>query len=343
MIPRTQERWQTQDWQQSLAEAFTDVEALLHYLQLPLSLLPAARAASATFPLRVPKGFAALINKGDPGDPLLRQILPLAEELIEEPGFNSDPVGDCHALRNGGLLEKYHDRSLLLTTGACAVHCRYCFRRFFPYGDNNGLRDNWDAAINRLRQSGVSEVILSGGDPLSLSNQRLRSLLERLDTLPQLKRIRFHTRLPIVLPERIESGLLELLRSQRKTIVIVVHCNHAQELGEMSCSALSQLQEAGNLLYNQAVLLRGVNDNASALTKLCESLFSLGVQPYYLHQLDRVRGSAHFEVPLEKAAQLYKQLLAKLPGYMIPRWVKEIPEETSKMPINLIENVKYFV
>lgn len=333
MIPRTQTIWQTSAWQRSLAEAFTDPAELLRHLGLSLSLLPQARAAAAGFPLRVPRGYADLIRKGDLDDPLLRQILPLGEELREQAGFVEDPVGDRAAQSGAGILEKYRGRSLLITTGACAIHCRYCFRRHFPYRDHNGWGNGWREALDRLRETGATEVILSGGDPLSLSDGRLEDLLDGLNQLPRLKRIRFHSRCPIVLPERLDEGLAGLLRRQNKQLLMVVHCNHAQELGEAARRALGRLRESGCLLFNQAVLLRGVNDDAGVLAELCEALFDLGVLPYYLHRLDPVRGAAHFDVPEAEARQLYLRLLERVPGYMAPRLVTEIPGAGSKIPL----------
>ncbi|MBU0500721.1 MAG: EF-P beta-lysylation protein EpmB [Gammaproteobacteria bacterium] len=333
MIPRTQPVWQTSDWKQCLAESFTDPASFLRHLDLPPSLLPQARAAAARFPLRVPRGYADLIRKGDLDDPLLRQVLPLGEELQERVGFVEDPVGDRAAQSGTGILEKYRGRSLLLTTGACAIHCRYCFRRHFPYAGNSGWGDGWREALNRLRETEATEVILSGGDPLSLSNGRLRGLLDGLSQLPRLRRIRFHSRIPIVLPERLDDGLIGLLRGQEKRLLMVVHCNHAQELGEAARLALGRLRESGCLLFNQSVLLRGVNADAGVLAELSETLFDLGVLPYYLHRLDPVRGAAHYDLPDAEARRLYRQLLERVPGYMAPRLVTEIPGAGSKIPL----------
>ena len=291
-----------------------------------------ARAAAGNFPLRVPPGFASLIRKGDLDDPLLRQVLPLGEELQEQAGFVEDPVGDRAALSVPGVMEKYRGRTLLVTTGACAIHCRYCFRRHFPYAGNNS-QGNWQLALDRLRETETAEVVLSGGDPLALSNTRLRCLLEGLSNLPCLKRIRFHSRFPIVLPERVDEGLLHLLRKQEKKLLMVVHCNHAQELGDGARLALGRLRDAGCLLFNQSVLLRGVNADAGVLAELCEALFDAGVLPYYLHRLDPVRGAAHFEVPDDEALRLHLRLLELIPGYMAPRLVTEIAGAGSKIPL----------
>jgi EF-P beta-lysylation protein EpmB len=345
MIPRSLFLVQRPDGQSGAeAPAFTDLAELLGYLQLPAELAGSSPPAASDFPLRVPRHFAALMKKGDPCDPLLRQVLPVEEEQREAAGFSADPVGDHAALtKTAGVMEKYHGRSLLITTGACAIHCRYCFRRHFPYGQQSALRDDWQQAIRQLQQSRPSEVILSGGDPLSLSNPRLASLLEQLGQLPFLRRIRFHSRYPLVEPQRVDAGLMQLLRNCQKSLIMVVHSNHPNELDPTVGAALHRLREAGCRLFNQSVLLKGVNDRAETLAELSEALFSLGVQPYYLHQMDRVQGASHFEVPRKAATQLYARLLELLPGYLVPRWVEEVPGAPSKLPVNMIKQPQPFV
>lgn len=333
MIPRSQPVWQTSDWQQALAQAFSDPAELLNHLHLPTALLPQARAAAARFPLRVPRGYAALIRKADPHDPLLRQVLPLGDELCEREGFTDDPTGDRFALSGAGVMEKYRGRTLLVTTGACPIHCRYCFRRHFPYSGNNGQGDGWREALHRLQATEATEVILSGGDPLSLSNTRLKLLLDALDRLPHLRRIRFHTRFPIALPERIDEGLIALIGHCNKQVLMVIHSNHPRELGDGASLALSRLHATGCRLFNQSVLLAGVNDEAAILAELCESLFDRDVIPYYLHRLDRVRGSSHFDVPDDAAIRIHRDLLGLVPGYMAPRLVTELPGADSKVPL----------
>ncbi|QFY91170.1 EF-P beta-lysylation protein EpmB [Magnetovirga frankeli] len=320
-------------WQQALAEAITCPSELLHLLRLPQQLLRDRVWTDSAFPLRVPRGYAALMRPADPDDPLLRQVLPLQAEKLHRAGFVSDPVGDGPALRAQGLLQKYPGRALLITTGACAIHCRYCFRRHFPYQTQQGLADRWRSSLEQLRQDATAELVLSGGDPLTLSNARLRDLLLALQGLPDLRRLRLHSRLPLVLPERIDSEFIELGGLMPGRPILVIHCNHPQELGEAARSALQRLQRAGWVLYNQSVLLRGVNDSAATLAELSERLFDLGVQPYYLHQLDPVQGAAHFALSDEQARRLQRQLLGRLPGYLVPRLVREIPGEMSKTPL----------
>lgn len=328
MIPRTD------DWKNALANAVRDPAELLALLGLPSELLPAARAAANTFPLRVPRGYLARMEKGNPGDPLLRQVLPLSAELETVPGFDTDPVGDHHAITAPGVLHKYHGRVLLTTTGACAIHCRYCFRRHFPYGEENPGRNDWQAALDYLQANPeVDELLLSGGDPLMLDTPQLQRLSERLRKLPQLKRLRLHTRLPVVLPERIDAALLEWLHTLPWQVVIVIHTNHANELMGDVAEALKQLSDAGITLLNQSVLLRNVNDSVEDLARLSEDLFAHRVMPYYLHMLDRVTGAAHFEVAEREAIKLHSALRSRLPGYLVPRLVREIEGLPHKQPI----------
>lgn len=321
------------DWRQQLAQAIREPRTLLQRLQLPMTLLPSAESAARLFPLRVPKPWLARIRPGDPDDPLLRQVLPLQAEHEQPPGFTADPVGDGAAEAGPGLLHKYHGRVLLITTGACAIHCRYCFRRHFPYAESQAGREGWAGALRWLdRHPEVDEVILSGGDPLTLSDRRLALLTEALRARPQVGRLRLHTRLPIVLPDRITEALIGLLDGPWE-VVWVIHSNHAQELDESVATALSRLQAAGHWLLNQAVLLRRVNDDVDALEALSRRLFRLGVLPYYLHLLDRVQGAAHFEVAEPRARALMADLAGRLPGYLLPRLVREEPGEPAKTGI----------
>ncbi len=321
-------------WQSELAQAVTDPEELLRLLGLNPAWGGGARAAARTFALRVPRAYVARMRRGDPHDPLLRQVLPLADELEPAAGFTLDPVGDLDTLAAPGLLHKYPGRALVLTTGACAVHCRYCFRRHFPYAAHGGAPRRWRAALARIAADpALSEIILSGGDPLSLGDRQLASLVEALDPIPHLKRLRLHTRLPVVLPARVDSGLLEWLAATRLTRVVVIHANHANEIDADVARALGALRKAGCTLLNQAVLLRGVNDSADAQAALAEALFETGVLPYYLHLLDPVQGAAHFEVPADEARALVAAVRARLPGYLVPRLVREIPGADAKRPL----------
>lgn len=337
MIPRTAATWQTNNWQKSLADAIRDPAELLKILQLPDSLLPAAKKAAQLFPLRVPRSFVNRVQKADETDPLLLQVLPLHLELDEQPvGFSHDPVGDLDAMPIPGLLHKYHGRVLLITTAACAIHCRYCFRRHYPYQEAQNRPEFWQPALDYIQaDKTIDEVILSGGDPLSLSNERLATLFQQLAQIPHLRRLRIHSRYPVVLPERIDEGLLELLASSHLQIIMVLHCNHAQELDSEVCHCLGQLAANGCTLLNQAVLLKGINDDIDTLKALSETLFKMGVLPYYLHQLDKVTGAAHFAVDDAIALQLEQALRHQLPGYLVPRLVTEQAGLPAKQPLAL--------
>ncbi|MFZ1325252.1 MAG: EF-P beta-lysylation protein EpmB [Candidatus Contendobacter sp.] len=334
MITAKESRRQAPDWQRELAQAITDPAELLRELRLDPALLPAARAAAARFPLRIPRGFVARMTRGDPHDPLLRQVLPLAAELVATPGFVADPVGDQAALAAPGVLHKYSGRALLIVTGACAVHCRYCFRRDYPYAEAHAGLEGWRPALAYLAADAtIQEAILSGGDPLSLSNQRLQPLLAGLNQIPHLRRLRLHSRQPVVLPARIDPGLLALLAGVRLRPVLVIHANHPRELDEAVCAALARLAAAGVTLLNQSVLLRGVNDSVEVLASLSEALVAAGVLPYYLHLLDPVQGAAHFDVNEIEASVIMARLRQRLPGYLMPRLVRERPGQRAKTPV----------
>lgn len=325
-------------WQRELAEAITNPEALLAALGLPAALAPGARRASGEFRLRVTRSFLKRMRHGDPHDPLLRQVLPLADELIEAPGFTADPLEEVAARRTPDLLQKYRGRALLITTEACAIHCRYCFRREYPYSDaaNAESGPRWGAALEEIAADAtLEEVILSGGDPLSLSNARLVSLTNALAAIPHVKRIRIHTRQPVVLPSRVDAGLLTWLAGILLPRVMVLHVNHPQEIDEEVRAALAALKSSGVTLLNQSVLLRGVNDDVNTLQRLSGALFDAGVLPYYLHLPDRVRGTAHFDVPEAEAQSLVEQLARRLSGYLVPRLVREVPGEPYKVPVSI--------
>jgi EF-P beta-lysylation protein EpmB len=322
------------NWHWSLAEAVRDPDELVDALDLPDEFREPARRAAEQFPLLVPRSFLARMRPGDPADPLLRQVLPLGAELTSVAGFFGDPVADACARRAPGLLHKYAGRALLIATGACAVHCRYCFRRHYPYGQEPRRIDDWQPALDTIAaDSSLHEVILSGGDPLMLTDARLRHLCQALDAVPHLNRLRIHTRLPIVLPDRITPELIDLLRNSRLTPIVVVHANHPHEVAADCAGALRTLVRSGLTVLNQSVLLRGINDSADALAALCERLVDLGVLPYYLHQLDRVTGAAHFEVSEEAGRTLIAELRRRLPGYAVPHYVREIPGEPHKSPL----------
>jgi EF-P beta-lysylation protein EpmB len=331
MIPAITPLRQPPAWQRALQEAITEPADLLAAVGLgPEWLAPAVRAA-ARFRLQVPRGFVARMRRGDPADPLLRQVLPLGRELDPTPGYVADPVGDLAAVAGPGLLHKYEGRALLVTTGACAVNCRYCFRRHFPYAEESALRGAFAPALAALRADpSIRELILSGGDPLTLSDRRLESLALELQAIPHVKRLRVHTRLPIVLPERIDPSFLAWWSRVRLERVVVVHANHANEIDSSVRGALARLAAAGTTLLNQSVLLRGINDRCETLVELSEALFAAGILPYYLHMLDPVAGAAHFDVPEHEARALAADVAARLPGYLVPRLVREVPGAPAK-------------
>jgi EF-P beta-lysylation protein EpmB len=317
-------------WQAELRDAVRDAAELASLLELPADVVRARVAGASAFPLLVPRGFVARMRKRDPDDPLLLQVLPLTIEEITRPGYSPDPL-DEQAIAQDGLLQKYAGRALLIASGACPVHCRYCFRRSFPYQTQLAARADWSSALKGLRDArDITEVILSGGDPLSLSNRRLSVLLRTLERIPSLRRVRIHTRFPIMIPERVDRGLLELLGTTSLQTIVVVHANHAREIDATVAGALQTLKRNVDQLLNQSVLLRRVNDRADTLVALSERLFECGALPYYLHMLDPVAGAAHFAVEEPFALELMRELRAKLPGYLVPRLVREIPREPSK-------------
>ncbi|WP_254458359.1 EF-P beta-lysylation protein EpmB [Xanthomonas sacchari] len=321
-------------WQQAWRDAVRDPRELLALLGLDPQALGVSEQAATQFALRVPRSFVARMRPGDPHDPLLRQVLPIDAEQRRVAGFALDAVGDAAAKKADGVIHKYNGRALLVATGSCAVHCRYCFRRHFPYAGETAARDGWRAAVAAIAADpSIEEVILSGGDPLSLATPKLAELTEALAALPQLKRLRIHTRLPVVLPERVDAPLLAWLRALPWPLAFVIHANHANEFDAGVDAALARLREAGAQLLNQAVLLRGVNDSVEALAALSERSFAAGVLPYYLHQLDRVQGVAHFEVDDATALALHQALAARLSGYLVPKLVREIAGDTGKRPL----------
>jgi len=332
MIPERQFLGQTApEWQHELRHAFHRPADLLAYLSLDPALAQLRLDALKEFPLRVPRGFAARMRKGDPRDPLFLQVWPQATEADPVPGFGQDAVGDLQQLRGGGVIQKYRGRVLVMATGACAVHCRYCFRRHFPYADQLAARDHWREALEVIAgDDSIHEVILSGGDPLSLSDDKLSELSDALNRIPHLRRLRLHTRQPVVLPERVDDRLLGWLAQSRLHKVIVIHANHAQELSTAVAEALARLRLQSVTLLNQSVLLAGVNDSSAVLEALSTRLFELGVLPYYLHLLDRVAGAAHFEVGENKAQQLMRELSSRMPGYLVPKLVREVAGKPAK-------------
>jgi EF-P beta-lysylation protein EpmB len=318
-----------------MAQAITSPDALIEALGLDPAFAGAAREAAAKFPLRVPAGYVARMRKGDPNDPLLLQVLPLGVENEASPGYGPDPVGEQTARRAPGLLQKYHGRALLITTSACAVHCRYCFRREFPYSDQQGDSTRFREALDEIaRDPSLEEIILSGGDPLSLSDSRLTALTDELAKIPHIRRLRLHTRQPVVLPSRVDAGLTAWLDRVPWQTVFVLHANHANEIDDSVWAACTRLRQHGVTLLNQTVLLKGVNDDAEVLADLSRALFDAGVLPYYLHVLDRVTGSAHFDLPEARAQELAGALAARMPGYLVPRLVREVEGAPAKLSLS---------
>jgi EF-P beta-lysylation protein EpmB len=323
-------------WQQVWRVAVREPRELLSLLGLDGLAGRVSDAATTQFPLRVPRGFIERMRHGDPHDPLLRQVLPLDDEDRIVPGFVLDAVGDTAARAASGVIRKYRGRALLVATGSCAIHCRYCFRRHFPYAEETAAAGGWRDAVGLIAaDASIDEVILSGGDPLSLATSKLAELTDALAAIPHLKRLRIHTRLPTVLPERVDAALLAWLGKLPWPVTIVVHVNHANEFDAKVDAALAALRGAGAaskgiVLLNQAVLLRGVNDSVDALVDLSERSFAAGVLPYYLHQLDRVAGAAHFEVEDARARSLHAGVATRLSGYLVPRLVREVAGDPGK-------------
>lgn len=321
------------DWRALWRNAVTDGRELLELVGLS-HLADRLPADDAGFQLRVPRGFVARMRKGDPNDPLLLQVLPQMAELEDVPGYTLDAVGDMEVIEAKGVLHKYERRALLIASGSCAVNCRYCFRRHFPYAEEMAASAHWREALDYLRKdTSINEVILSGGDPLSLTTKKLAELTDQLPNLPHIIRLRIHSRLPIVLPERIDTGFIDWLAALPLQKVVVIHANHANEFDASVDDACARMRAAGATLLNQSVMLRGVNDSAEAIADLSERMFAAGVLPYYLHQLDKVKGTAHFEVPDARALAIMEEVRGRLSGYLVPKLVREISGEASKTPV----------
>ncbi len=334
MIPRTIPTWQSKSWQEELSSLITDPAELFSLLKLDSSLLPSAIASAQLFPLRSTRAFAGRIQPGNIGDPLLRQILPLGAEQENNSDYSLDPLEEAKFTPIPGLIHKYTGRVLLMAANQCAINCRYCFRRHFDYQGNSPSREQWNDAFQYIRENNsIDEVILSGGDPLSISDKQLSWMIGQIEAIPHISRLRIHSRLPIVAPSRITPTLINMLSSTRFSVVMVIHCNHPQEIDKEVTAALGELKASDCTLLNQSVLLKGVNDCENTLTELSLTLFRQGVLPYYLHLLDKVTGTSHFNVELDRARSLYQALLANLPGYLVPKLVKETPNAPSKVPI----------
>ena len=319
--------------------AIRNSRELCDALELEHESLHLSSEGEAEFPVFVPRELLSRIRVGDPNDPILLQVLPRSEESQIAVGDLLDPVGDSLVEKTAGLLHKYSGRVLLIVSGACAVHCRYCFRRHYPYSLSPKSLADWQPAIEYIQSDdSIHEIILSGGDPLTVSDGQLSNLIKQLDAIPHLSRLRIHTRLPVVIPNRVDASLCEWLRRSRLAKWIVLHINHAQEIDSEVLQAIQRLQQTGAVVLNQSVLLRGVNDCVDTLHQLCEQLIDCGVVPYYLHQLDRVRGASHFEVDEALGRKWVESLVARLPGYAVPKYVREISGEPNKTAIELRRN-----
>lgn len=322
---------ETQVWQQALINMIKDPAELLAMLELDQAYLEPAKLAANLFPLKVPRSFVARMQKRNPDDPLLKQVLPLGIEQQEIDGFETDPLKESESNPVPGLLHKYHSRVLVTLTGACAVHCRYCFRRHFPYEANTPGRKGWGQILDYItNNSSINEVILSGGDPLAVSDALLESFIQQLADISHVQLLRVHSRIPVVMPERMTSSLINILSTGRFATTIVIHANHPQELNELVTQPLQRCRQAGIHLLNQSVLLKGVNDDAGVLIQLSKDLFTAGVMPYYLHTLDKVQGAAHFAISMSKTSEIYKEICSKLSGYLVPKLVCEEPGASSK-------------
>lgn len=323
----------TKSWQQELSEGLNNITELYEYLNL--SPCNHDFFTLSDFPVRIPREFAERMEKGNVNDPLLRQVLPLIDENINPFDFTNDPVGDLNAMSETGVIHKYQGRVLLLTTGSCAINCRYCFRRNFPYSEFQLSTKKISQAIQYIQNdNSISEVILSGGDPLLLNDQKLFSLLTQLEQIKSIKRIRIHSRIPVVLPNRITNSFCNKLHSLKKPIIMVIHCNHANELNTAVKVACDKLKKCNITLLNQSVLLKGINDTSQNLYNLSEKLFEFGVMPYYLHLLDKAIGTSHFEVDQQSALILMNEIKKRLPGYLVPKLVKEQAGAANKIIIS---------
>ncbi|KXI30268.1 EF-P beta-lysylation protein EpmB [Paraglaciecola hydrolytica] len=324
------------NWQKELAMAFSDPVELLNYLQLPLAEFDEDIKARALFPLRIPRPFAARMAKNDRHDPLFKQVFTSQLEFNNNDNYSTDPLGE-HQNSQPGILHKYQSRLLMLIRGGCAVNCRYCFRRHFPYADNHLNRAEWVTALDYIRaDTQLNEVIYSGGDPLMAKDDFLAWLTQEIATIPHITRLRIHTRLPVVIPSRITNELISWLTNTRLKPVMVLHINHANEIDESVKRAMAKLKQAGVTLLNQTVLLKGINDEVEQQVALSEALFEGGILPYYLHLLDKVQGASHFDTDEQEARLLMAGLIKRLPGYLVPKLVREIAGQPGKTPLDLL-------
>lgn len=316
-------------WQKVLQENTLKAEELFEYLCLDQASL---QHINHKFPIKTTKNYASRIKKNDIHDPLLKQILPNENILAAVPGYSDDPLNEKNAIKVPGLLHKYHGRVLVTVTGACAIHCQYCFRQHYPYEGNTPSRAGWKNIVNYISENpSISEVIYSGGDPLMAKDSLLAELTEQLVKIKHLKRLRIHTRLPVVLPQRICDEFFDWMDPLSLQKVMVLHINHPNEIDNELIDAVQKLSAHKITVLNQSVLLRGVNDSAETLAELSEKLFSCGVMPYYLHMLDKVHGAEDFEVDEKEALSIFEELRKKVSGFLLPRLVREVAGELSKV------------
>jgi len=329
MIPRTLNAVETSDWKTLLSQSSITLYQLCEYLNIPYD--PLAELAHKEFPLRVPEPYLKKIRKGDINDPLLLQILPQLSEVQTSPEFTKDPLNEADYNPVPGIIHKYSNRILLINSSTCAINCRYCFRKHFPYEHQRRSKKQWAESIDYIRNNPlIYEVIMSGGDPLTMTNAHLREMLDQISTIPHIKRVRIHSRLPIVLPQRIDASFIDIMESFPLQKIMVLHSNHPNEIDQEVGLAIRKLTSTRTQVFNQTVLLRGINDQASILAELNEKLFEYGAIPYYLHLLDKVKGTKHFDIEQTRAQEIMRELLKILPGFLIPRLVREIPEKPSK-------------
>ncbi len=324
-----------QNWLKQLANGISDPAKLLEILEIDPSPWQDGFAARKLFAQRVPQSFVDRMEKGNPNDPLLRQVLPLSEEFEVHVGYSNDPLEEQDN-NIPGLLHKYRNRALMIVKGGCAVNCRYCFRRHFPYQDNKSGKQAWIQSLDYIaEQTEINEVIFSGGDPLMAKDDEIHWLIERIAQIPHIKRLRIHSRLPVVIPARITEELCQMLSASRLQVILVTHINHANEINSELADQLFKLKQSGVTLLNQSVLLKGVNDSVDALVALSEALFDAGILPYYLHVLDKVQGAAHYLVEDEKAKEIMRGVITRVSGYLVPKLTREIGGKPSKTPLDL--------
>lgn len=324
-----------QNWLKQLANGISDPAKLLEQLEIDPTPWKNGFEARKLFAQRVPQSFVDRMEKGNPYDPLLRQVLPLSEEFEVHQGYSNDPLEEQNNAIPG-LLHKYRNRALMIVKGGCAINCRYCFRRHFPYDENKGSKSVWQTSLDYIQQHPeIDEIILSGGDPLMAKDDELSWLVARIADIRHLKRLRIHSRLPVVIPARITEQLTELLGQTRLQVILVTHINHAQEIDQTLANALDKLKQVGVTLLNQGVMLKGVNDSVSSQIALSNALFEAGVLPYYMHVLDKVQGAAHFFISDQQAKEIMAGVLEQTSGYLVPKLTREIGGRASKTPLDL--------